>query len=55
MGAPIALFVVVPIVVLLLVGLVLVVRGVFFGAKKTAEGVEEHVEAGEKRKRGFFG
>lgn len=55
MGAPIALFVVIPIVVLLLVGLVLVVRGLFFGAKETGEGVEEHVEADEERKRGFFG
>lgn len=48
MGAPLTLFVVLPIVLLLLFGLVMVVRGLFFGAKETAKGVEDHVEsAGE--------
>jgi hypothetical protein len=55
MGAPIALFVVIPIVLLLLFGLVMVIRGLFFGAKKSAEGVEEQVEADESPRRGFFG
>lgn len=44
MGAPLVLFVVLPIVLLLLFGLVMVIRGLFFGAKQTGEGVEEHVE-----------
>lgn len=44
MGAPLALFVVLPIVLLLVVGVVLVIKGLFFGTKETAEGVEEHVE-----------
>lgn len=48
MGAPIALFVVLPIVLLLLVGLVLVIRGLFFGVKETAEGLEEHVETEDR-------
>lgn len=55
MGAPIALFVVLPIVVLLLVGLVLVIRGLFFGAKETGEGIKEHAESDDKPQRGFFG
>lgn len=54
MGAPIALFVVLPIVLLILVGLVLVARGLFFGAKETAEGAEEHADKDAKG-RGFFG
>lgn len=44
MGAPLVLFVVLPIVLLLLFGLVMVIRGLFFGAKATGEGVEEHVD-----------
>jgi hypothetical protein len=52
---PIALFVVLPIIVLLLVGLVLVIRGWFFGAKKTGEDIEEHAESDDKPQRGFFG
>jgi hypothetical protein len=55
MGAPLVLFVVVPIVLLLLFGLVMVVRGLFFGSKKAAEGVEEQVESEGSAKRGFFG
>lgn len=54
MGAPIALFIVLPIVLLILVGLVLVVRGLFFGAKETAEGVGEHADRDTKGP-GFFG
>jgi hypothetical protein len=55
MGSPLVLFVVLPIVILLLVGLVLVARGVLFGAKKTAEGVEDHVEEENRSEPGFFG
>lgn len=55
MGAPLVLFVVLPIVILLLVGLALVIRGLFFGAKQSAEGIEEHVESPDKKQRGFFG
>jgi hypothetical protein len=55
MGAPLVLFVIIPIVLLLLFGLVMVIRGLFFGAKKTAEGVEEQVEDDTSSGRGFFG
>jgi hypothetical protein len=55
MGAPLVLFVVIPILLLLLFGLVMVIRGLFFGAKKTAEGVEEQVEDDDRSRRGFFG
>jgi hypothetical protein len=56
MGAPLVLFVVSPILLVLLFGVVMVIRGLFFGAKKTAEGVEEQAENGDRpRRRGFFG
>jgi hypothetical protein len=55
MGAPLVLFVVIPILLVLLFGLVMVIRGLFFGAKKTAEGVEEQVENDDRSRRGFFG
>jgi hypothetical protein len=55
MGAPLVLFVVIPIVLLLLFGLVMVVRGLFFGSKNVAEGVEEQAENDDNGKRGFFG
>jgi hypothetical protein len=55
MGAPLVLFVVIPIVLLLLFGLVMVIRGLFFGAKQTAQGVEEQVNRDDSPRRGFFG
>jgi hypothetical protein len=55
MGAPLVLFVIIPIVLLLLFGLVMVIRGLFFGVKQTAEGVEEQVEKDGSPRRGFFG
>jgi hypothetical protein len=55
MGAPLVLFVVLPILLVLVFGLVLVIRGFFFGAKKTAEGVREQVENDDRPRKGFFG
>jgi hypothetical protein len=55
MGSPLALLVLF-VVLVMLVGLVLVIRGLFFGAKETAQGVDEHAEdVGNDGKPGFFG
>ena len=53
MGSPLALLVLF-IVLVMAAGLVLVVRGLFFGAKETAQGVEEQVGK-DDGKPGFFG